>query len=183
MKTLKKKRCKVCNTEYQPYSSLSKACSVPCAIEFSKLEEQKKFDKITRAKKKEIRENDKAWWTKKTQTVFNRYIRERDKGQACISCGRKTGCKMNAGHYRSVGAMPYLRFEPKNVHIQCEHCNSFKSGNIGDYRIGLINKLGLKDVEWLEGEHKPKHYSIDDLKALIEQYNGLYNEIKSHPAR
>ncbi|RUM32065.1 MAG: hypothetical protein DSY42_01725, partial [Aquifex sp.] len=101
--------------------------------------------------------------------VFNRYIRERDKNETCISCGRVPK-KRNAGHYRSVGACPELRFEPLNVNLQCEHCNTFKSGNAIEYRINLVKKIGLERVEWLEGPHEPAKWSIDEIKAIKKEY-------------
>ena len=78
--------------------------------------------------------------------------------------------RMNAGHYKSVGSTPALRFNEGNVHLQCEHCNSYLSGNIGEYRPRLIAKIGLEMVEFLEGPHEPKKYTIDELKELIATY-------------
>lgn len=73
-------------------------------------------------------------WTREVQVEFNRFIRARDANQPCISCGRQSGAKRNAGHYRPVGACPELRFCEINCHVQCEHCNSYNSGNLSLYR-------------------------------------------------
>ncbi len=111
-----------------------------------------------------------SWWLAQAQKWFNLYIRLRDKGKPCISCGRKTGAKMNAGHYLSVGDYPHLRFCELNVHLQCEHCNRYKGGNTENYRKALILKIGESAVAWLECEHPAIAYQVEDLKALIDVY-------------
>lgn len=77
----------------------------------------------------------------------------------------------------SVGARPALRFEEWNVHKQCQPCNNHKSGNAVLYRIGLKNKLGSKPVEWLEGPHDPKKYTIDDLKKIKQEYKDKLKQL------
>tara|TARA_R110000782_G_scaffold189054_2_gene279034 strand:+ start:234 stop:413 length:180 start_codon:yes stop_codon:yes gene_type:complete len=52
------------------------------------------------------------------------------------------------------------------------------SGNVKLYRIGLIKKIGLAEVEKLEGPHEPKKYTIDDLKELIVHYRQLNRELE-----
>jgi hypothetical protein len=114
-----------------------------------------------------------------TQRAFNAWIRQRDAGQPCISCGTTADVQYCAGHYRTTAAAPELRFEPLNVHLQCNrNCNMGKSGNLLGYRPKLIQKIGLAAVEWLEGPHEPKKYTIDDLKALTAHYRALTKELK-----
>ncbi len=52
-----------------------------------------------------------------------------------------------------------------------------RSGNIAEYRIRLIKKIGLDKVEWLEGPHEPAKYTIDDLKELIVKYKAKCKEL------
>jgi hypothetical protein len=81
----------------------------------------KKGDAIRRTESNKAHREAKAklktrsQWLKGAQIVFNRFIRLRDEGDSCISCGRNTGAKMNAGHYKSVGSTPALRFNEDNV--------------------------------------------------------------------
>jgi len=35
-----------------------------------------------------------------------------------------------------------------------------------EYRINLIIKIGIDAVNYLEGKHEPKRYTIEDIKAL-----------------
>jgi isocitrate dehydrogenase kinase/phosphatase len=50
------------------------------------------------------------------------------------------------------------------------------SGNITEYRINLVKKIGVEQVEWLEGKHEAKHYSVDDLKEIKEIYKRKLKE-------
>ncbi|WP_165313002.1 recombination protein NinG [Vibrio ziniensis] len=104
----------------------------------------------------------------KAQEQFNRFIVLRDTGKPCTSCARYL--PLCAGHYRSVGAAPELRFSEDNVHGQCYECNGNKSGNIKEYREGLIHKIGLSRVESLESYHPPKNWSIYDLHDIEKAY-------------
>lgn len=71
-----------------------------------------------------------------------------------------------------------MRFEPLNVWKQCAPCNNHKSGDIVNYRIELVRRIGAKKVEWLEGPHEPKRYRIEDLKAIKAEYKAKTREIK-----
>lgn len=179
LKTISKiKICKACKGEFMPFNSMQKTCLNPqCSLAYVREKEEKAFNTETRRKKKELKRNDRSYWIKKAQESFNKFIRERDKYKPCISCGRSSGCKVNAGHYRSVGAMPALRFEELNVHLQCEHCNCFQSGNAIDYRLGLIKKIGQYAVDWLEGPHEPKKHTIAQLQELKKTYDEKYKEL------
>ena len=53
------------------------------------------------------------------------------------------------------------------------YCNINLSGNIENYRINLVKKIGLENVEWLEGKHEPKKYTCEELKAIELKYKSL----------
>jgi hypothetical protein len=57
-----------------------------------------------------------------------------------------------------------------------------KSGNLTPYRIELIKRIGLEMVEWLEGVHEPKRYTIDELKALKADYRAKVRQMKKDAA-
>jgi hypothetical protein len=76
----------------------------------------------------------------------------------------------HAGHYLSTGARPELRFDEQNLHKQCSACNTHLSGNLVLYRAELIRRIGLDEVERLEGPQDPKKYTIDELKAIRDDY-------------
>jgi hypothetical protein len=119
----------------------------------------------------------RADWLREAQAAFNRYIRLRDHDKPCISCGRQHQGQWHAGHYRSVGACPELRFMELNVHKQCAPCNDHLSGNIVEYRRGLIERIGIDQVEWLEGNHEAKKYTIEEIKAIKAEYTHKSKEL------
>jgi hypothetical protein len=125
-----------------------------------------------RKEKKERSERLKtrSEWMQDLQDVFNTFIRTRDKDKPCISCGTFTG-KMNAGHYKSVGGSPELRFNELNVHKQCEYCNTHLSANLIEYRIGLVKRIGVDIVEFLERkDHAPLKLTVEEIKEQIKVY-------------
>ena len=179
---MKPKKCKVCANLFEPRSPLQSVCSIKCATDIAikkrTIEGKKAIQKQNRelkTAKDKIKTRTK--WIKEAQQSFNIWVRERDKDNPCISCQRYHTGQYHAGHYRTTKACPELRFEPLNVHKQCSVCNNHLSGNILEYRINLI-KLGV-DVDWLEGFHQPKHYTIDELKAIKAKYNKLAKDLKS----
>lgn len=114
-------------------------------------------------------------YIKEAQIAVNRYIRARDYGKACISCGipysNSYGGKFDAGHYRSRGSASHLRFNVLNIAGQCVTCNRYQSGNVVEFRKGLIEKLGIKRVEQLECDNKPKKFTIGYLKRIKRIFN------------
>ena len=120
----------------------------------------------------------RADWAEEAQTAFNAWIRARDDGLPCISCGRHHQGQWHAGHYLSTGARPELRYTESNVHRQCAPCNTHLSGNAVLYRIGLVDRIGLDAVEWLEGPHQLPKWTADDYKAIRETYLAKLKELK-----
>lgn len=187
----KQHQCKECRAYYIKKQSMQQVCSMECAIAYSKRKAEEKRKKQEKSDRLEARRRMRARkealksrsdWLKEAQKAFNEFIRLRDKDLPCISCGRYHEGQYHAGHYRSVGACPELRFNEDNVHKQCSVCNNHKSGNAIEYRINLIRKIGLERVEFLERhDHQPLKLSIDEIKELIKVYKakckGLENEL------
>lgn len=154
-------------------------CDFDCMAAHGLALARKAQEKEQRAKHRADKERlkTKSDHTKDAQTAFNAYIRKRDEHLPCISCQRHHSGQYHAGHYRSVGGNPELRFEPLNTHRQCQPCNTHLSGNLIDYRINLIKKIGQAKVDWLEGPHEPKRYTIDDLKDIKALYRKKLREL------
>lgn len=179
----KPRKCRVCKTDFQPIRCLQTVCSPECAITQAKAVRGKaeriaaaEDRKIINAKKEKLK--TARDWTKEAQIAVNAYRRELLKDEPCISCGRHHSGQYHAGHYISVGAHPELRFEELNIWKQCQPCNTHLSGNLINYRKALVTRIGIEKVEWLEGKHEPKHYSVSDIKEIIIKYRGLLKEIK-----
>ena len=117
---------------------------------------------------------------KAAQIVFNKYIRLRDKHELCISC-KQIPKKSNAGHFYNANNHWNVRFDENNVHLQCEHCNTFLSGNLIEYRSNLINKIGLEQLTLLEAKAmKTRKFTKDELKEIINTYK---KKIKQYEAQ
>jgi hypothetical protein len=181
---MKLKTCKACKDKFEPSKPLQSVCGFKCAIELSIKKRNKTIAQTKLNESKELKTllnaiKPKSEYVKEAQTAFNSYIRERDKDLPCISCKRNHSGQYHAGHYRTTKAAPELRFNESNVHKQCSVCNNHLSGNILEYRINLIKRIGIEVVEWIEGKHEPKKYTIDDLKSIKEQYKLKLKELKT----
>ena len=169
----KTRRCNFCKkkipTENAVINGLKAFCSVDHAIAWLDTEKGQVTLKKAQAKKtKEAREKlkTKRDYAKEAQTAFNAYIRLRDADKPCISCGRDHHGQYHAGHYRTTAAAPQIRFNTWNVHKQCSVCNNHKSGNIVEYRINLINRIGIEKVEQLERNNDLSCWDIEYLQRL-----------------
>ena len=104
------------------------------------------------------------------QKIFNRWVRERDQDEPCISCG-KWHDKWDAGHYVPQGSSSFLRFHEDNVHKEGSYCNAFDKFHLVGYRKRLIEKIGIDKVEWLENNrHHVKRWSRIELEQIISKY-------------
>ena len=181
------KKCKACRCEFEPARAMQAACGIECAVALAAAGRVKREKSAatadrceTRAKLEKLK--TRGQYQAEAQVVFNAFIRTRDAGLSCICCGRTGagqahGGEWDAGHYRSRGSAPHLRFDERNVHAQLKQCNRYASGNIVGYRAGLIARLGLAAVEALEADQAPRHYSIDDLQAIKKAYAAKTREL------
>jgi len=189
---MKKRKCaNRCGEEAKFMAGLKSFCSYDCTVKFAKRAAEKKREEKEKEDRKKQRErrqklNDTVPnWIKKAQKEFNKYIRLRDRNMPCVSCGKPankneflTGSGWDAGHYRSTGACPELRFCELNCHKQCVSCNQYKSGNVVEYRIELRRRIGVKNLEWLESSHEPKRYRVEELKEIQSKYKKLIKEME-----
>jgi hypothetical protein len=170
----KKFRCSGCRQYFDSSEAIQlpvgRFHSIDCAIAKANKIKEAGDKKEHTAKKRKLKDEDRSFQLKKTQQIFNKYIRIRDRDDPCISCGRHHSGQYHAGHYRTVGANPELRFHEWNCHKQCSACNNHLSGNLVNYRISLIDKLGSEHVQMMEGHHPAKRYTIDNLKTIQRWY-------------
>jgi hypothetical protein len=163
-------RCKNCKEKFEPITFNQKYCLEDDCV--------KVFVEVTKAKawkkrKKEMKEELKTVQEllKETQIVFNRWIRQRDKGLPCISCRNEKPKKINAGHYFSSGGHKNVTFDERNVHLQCEYCNTYLSGNLIEYREGLIERIGEDNYKQLcEIAYRERKFTREELIELKEYY-------------
>lgn len=114
---------------------------------------------------------------KKVQKAVNAYVRLRDKNEPCISCGRFVDEK-DAGHYCAQGSSGVLRYHLDNLWGQCLSCNRFKHGALLEYRIGLVKRIGLERVEYLENHRKDvKKWTRDELETVLSNVKELSSSL------
>ena len=109
--------------------------------------------------------------TEEAQRVFNKYIRTRDEGLTCISCGSDKANQ--AGHWISIKQSSALRFNEWNVNLQCAGCNLYLHGNQVMYRVGLVRKIGdraVAELEFLFMNNRIKKWSREELEEIINKY-------------
>lgn len=123
--------------------------------------------------------------------IFSEYIRLRDaewNGYApCISCGKNAFWKdLDAGHFIAKNSGDYFYFLEENVHAQCSHCNRFLHGNLLNYRMRLVNKIGQDEVQKLEYQSQlgvrlelNKNCKLD-YEDLIRVYKDKLVELKKN---
>jgi len=188
----KPKKCRVamCGASFVPARLGQAVCSPACALAIKDVNQQKARKSLAQVERREIKVRkeklkSRADHLREAQAAVNEFIRLRDAHLPCISCDSRpndkdlmTGSRWDAGHYRSVGACPELRFEPLNIHRQCVKCNRNLSGNAVEYRIRLVRRIGVDKVNWLEGPHSARKYTVDEIKVIKAEYRAKTRELK-----
>lgn len=187
-KAPKLKVCKVCKTKFTPRMAMAVLCRWECAQSLA-ASIRGKAEKVRLVKeKRETREKLDAMRTKPqlvalAQKAFNGFVRARDAGKPCISCGTPlpdtaVGGAFDCGHYRSVGSAVHMRFVEDNAHGQCKHCNLHLAGNHVAYRAGLIARIGVRAVELLESDQTLRKYTKEGLIEIARHYNAEARRLK-----
>lgn len=149
-----KRKCKVCSAIFSPPESFRQWCSFECGAILG----QRRLAKRKEAIEKAQRALDKAakmelkplhYWAKRAEKAFNAYIRFRDEGDPCISCGTYDAPEWHAGHMYTVKARPDIRYHEDNVHLQCPSCNTFQGGLVGEYKKRVVSKIGQERMDAL----------------------------------
>lgn len=191
-KAPKPKKCKnpACGISFPPQRLGQAVCSPKCALAMAPANTEKARKAIAQRDRREIQVRkeklkSRADHLREAQAAVNEYVRLRDAHLPCISCDSipndndlMTGSRWDAGHYRSVGACPELRFEPLNIHRQCVKCNRNLSGNAVEYRIRLVQRIGAEKVIWLERPHEPRKYTVEEIKTIKAEYRAKTRELK-----
>lgn len=182
----KEYKCKICKGGFKKRNSLQVVCSPKCAITHAKrLAEKKEKDERTqwnikkRAGKKKIETIREK--LNKLQRIINALARWIDTGHPCISSGRTNG-KMNGGHYWAVGSNRHIRFNLMNIFIQSESDNNYKSGNISEYREGLIKTFGeavLIEIEELKNKYQTTKLEAFEADEKVTIARSLLKQIKA----
>lgn len=179
---LRQRKCaiKTCREPFTPRSITHKACCPDHALELVATEKARAARKEKQAGLAKLKR--RADWMKEAQAAVNAWVRERDAALPCVSCGRHHQGQYHAGHYLARGSHPHLALNPLNLAKQCAPCNTHLSGNQVRFRQGLIARIGLAAVEMLEADNTIKKYTVDELKAIRDEYRNKLKEMKKRRA-
>jgi hypothetical protein len=172
--------CTVCEKPFTPFNSMQQVCGLSCARKVPVIA-RKAEAAGDRAAREAMKTQPEL--IEEAQKAFNEFVRMRDAHQPCICCGKwhsgdaLTGGDWDAGHYRSRGAAPELRFDERNCHRQLKRCNR-RAWDVAAYRANLIERIGLAEVEALEGPHPARKYTKDELRELRDRYRVKARELK-----
>jgi hypothetical protein len=180
--------CRICFVEYVKAKPMQAVCGLACAQVMG--QRKAELERVKKERAERVKDNiaritmkTQRDWINEVQIAFNKFIRTRDAHKTCICCGQPlsagdVGGRYDAGHYRSVGSAPHLRFHEDNCHAQTKRCNRYGAGRAVDYRLGLIQRIGLEAVERLEADQDRRKYSIDELKALKAEFSRKARELE-----
>ncbi|MGV8004542.1 recombination protein NinG [Photorhabdus temperata subsp. temperata] len=186
MKKPVRRKCKICCEWFMPKYHNIWWCSPDHGTELAikkrnrdrekaeqalkKKRQQELAEKKDKLKARKLAVKPLSYFRNQAQQAFNAFIRERDKYQPCISCGRFHNGQYHAGHYLTIKAHPELRFDEDNVHKQCAPCNNHLSGNIINYKPCLIEKIGQERFDRLMSHHALQKLKRDDYEQIRDYY-------------
>lgn len=176
-------KAKGCRKPFERKQDGQVVCSWKCSLEYAKQQQEKREKKQKSENRKALREfkkSDKPTLKALAQKLVNQYIRMRDERELCISCGHNfaNGRQRHAGHFVAVSNSSLLRFDERNINAQCNICNDHKSGNLAEYRKGLIEKIGIEEVEFLESKKRAlKNWTVEELQEIITTYRQKIKDV------
>jgi len=186
----KPKKCKnpACGISFPPQRLGQAVCSPKCGLAIKDVNQAKARKSLAQVERREIKVRkeklkSRGEHLREAQQAFNEYVRTRDQaaGHLCISSGKPldwSGNAVDAGHYRSVGSAPHIRFDERNCHAQSKQENRFLSGNAVEYRIGLIARIGQEAVDALEADQSVRKYTVEQIKGIKAYYRAKTRELK-----
>jgi len=173
-KAVRKKRCKVCDLLFTPSKTTQIVCGWKCAMTYAS---NKKIDNDKVIKElfdKDARNKKKKSLMVNTKNSVHYFIRTRDKGLPCVSCGCEWRSDFQAGHFHKSELFTSLKFNYDNIHGQCPSCNMHKEGNLDNYKINLPNRIGQERFNALNelaliSKQNTKSWSFEELEAILKQ--------------
>lgn len=112
----------------------------------------------------------------------NKYVRLRDtvaKGWGyCCTCGTIV-VDGDAGHFigKGFGGKSGVRYDERNINLQCRSCNRFAEGKKLEYRKFMVKVYGEEVIEELELKHHINNYTMEDLIGLKIYYQEKCKEL------
>jgi len=118
-----------------------------------------------------------------TRMQVHAYIRKRDEGKPCISCGCNWNISFEAGHFFKAETFETLKYHLDNIHGQCFRCNRFvEDGNHQEYSLRLPSRIGQERFNELVrlasiDKQFSKVWDLDSLKEIRKEVSELSKSI------
>jgi len=176
MKEIKLKKCKICSQKFVLERFNQQTCDYKCAIQLAKNKQKEKDLKEWKQEKSILKDKLKTLgkYEAEAKKSFQKWIRMRDDKQPCISCGNINPTDWAGGHYFSAGKYSGFIFDERNCHKQCNsHCNKYLSGNLIEYRKGLIKRYGedfIFQLESISDANRKYTYTRGELIDIANKY-------------
>ncbi len=179
-----RRRCSQCKEWFYPSFNLaSNICSPKCQASYNHAHPIKRTPiKVNPGKAKapaKPKEKSLGQYEIEAKNEFQKWVRMRDHGKWCISCG-KTVNYPHGGHFLKAELYSGLIFHPDNCHSQCKQCNIDLDGNLENYRIGLIERIGFDRANWIElNKDRLRFYkfSKQELITIKKTYKALQKDL------
>ena len=123
---------------------------------------------------------------KRLRKNFNKFIQMRDviiaiSGEIiakCIACSRSKILnntydwkEFHASHYWLENEYASVRFDEENVNGCCGRCNKFLSGNLAQYEVNLIDKIGNESFQKLNfRRNQIKKFNVIEIDEMNKHY-------------
>ena len=114
---------------------------------------------------------------RKLDTLFSRFIRQRDADKngviRCCACGVLVPWEDSDNSHFVSRQYLHTRYDERNCHASCRKCNRFLEGNKESYSLFLIKKYGpnifeeLNEKKWLPFPNYPYEAKIEHYKSLV----------------
>jgi len=144
----------------------------------------KSEQELKKAFEEKKRRKNLSWYLNDVRTIVHKWVKLRDKGKPCISCGTPWKSDFQAGHFYKAELYSVLRFNFDNIHAQCVQCNIRKEGNLNPYSKNLPLRIGKKrfnELKKIADANYQTAYKWDkeQLKKIRAQASKLIKELKS----
>lgn len=197
--TFRRTRCPHCKGKLEPGQRIHQECIAPWAEAQAAKKEREEAKKARMAAKVDRAETRRRLremrplrdFIKEAQQAFNEWVRCRDEGLPCISCGQLNpvalgpGGVWDAGHFLSRGAHPEKRFLEDNCHRQCKVCNAGSAKNPAkaltvqkQYEEGLMSRIGPERLEAVKAPMPVHKWTREELIAIKEKYRNKTKELR-----
>ncbi len=144
------KKCKSCGKEFEPSNTIQAVCGLKCALKVSAAKTKQKAVEKKQLNLK-LKESLKTLgeFKKDLQIEVNKIVRLIDAECSCLACG-VNNAKVDASHFRGVGAWDNLRFNLHNIYSGCARCNTYQNGNLIKFREGIVKTFGDTQMAYMD---------------------------------